>query len=148
MREGMRFVCGLMLWLVAAANLWAQREPCLAATDIPDCGIKIIVNPPLKPPDENVIWAPSEVTIDVPLRLHPSKVRLNSAPTGSDVAEFKLFAETARYKKVDSFARYQMEIKNCPEGDNGFVFNILSPRLPYPIVVNSKPFECKQRATK
>lgn len=78
----MRIACGLVLFLAATTTLWGQMEPCLAGADSPDCGIKVVVAPPPEPPDENVIWAPSEVTIDVPLRMHPTKIQLNAGPAG------------------------------------------------------------------
>jgi hypothetical protein len=145
----MRLFCGLMLLLVCMPNAWAQREPCLAGTDSPDCGIRITMSPPLKSPDDNTFWVPNEITIDVPLRLHPTKVQLMSGPTGTEVADaFKLFAETARYKKVGNSARFQLEIKNCPGVDNALEFLIASPKLPSPIVVNYQPLECQQHGDK
>ena|SRR5271165_351935 len=141
----MRAACALMIVLIGRASMWAQREPCLARTDSPDCGIRITLNPPPKEPDENVIWVPNEVTIDVPLRLHATKVQLNTGAAGTGIDQFKLLAETKHYKKVDGVARFLVEIKSCPQADSSFVFDILSERLPYPVTVNSKPFECKQR---
>ena len=144
----MRIAFALVLFLAAAANLWAQMEPCLAGTDSPDCGIKVVVTPTPEPPDENVIWAPSEVTVDVPLRMHPAKIQLNAGPAGTEAATFKSVAVSTHYKKVGNVARFQMQIKSCPEGDNLLVFNILSPRLPYPLAANPKLFECKQKTIK
>ena len=145
----MRLFCGLMLLLVCTANAWAQREPCLYGAESPDCGIKITMSPPLKPPDGNIFWVPNQITIDVPMRLHPTKVQLESGPTGTEVADaFKLFAETAHYKKVGNIARFQLEIKSCPGVDNALDFLIVSPKLPYPIVVNYQPLECQQHESK
>jgi hypothetical protein len=145
----MRLFCGLLLLLVCTANAWAQREPCLAGTDSPDCGIKITMSPPLKSPDEHIFWVPNQITIDVPMRLHPTKVQLKSGPTGTEVADaFKLFAETAHYKKVGNIARFQLEIKSCPGVDNALDFLIVSPKLPFPIVANYQPLECQQHESK
>lgn len=144
----MRIACGLVLFLAATTTLWGQMEPCLAGADSPDCGIKVVVAPPPEPPDENVIWAPSEVTIDVPLRMHPTKIQLNAGPAGTEAATFKSVAATTHYKKVGNVARFQVQIKSCPEGDNLLVFNIVSPRLPYPLAANPKLFECKQKTIK
>jgi hypothetical protein len=145
----MRLFGGLMLLLVCTANAWAQREPCLAGIDSPDCGIKITMSPPLKYPDDNMFWVPNQITIDVPMRLHPTKVQLKSGPTGTEVADaFKLFAETAHYKKVGNVARFQLEIKNCPGVDNALEFLIVSAKLPFPIVVNYQPLECRQHDNK
>lgn len=146
LRGRMRFFLVLMLVLSAVANLRAQREPCLTGAESPDCGIKVVLNPPLQSADENIISVPNEITIDVPLRLHPTKVQLNSGPIETAGGEqFKLFAETGHYKKVGSLARFQLEINRCPGPNDGLVFSVLSPRLPYAIVVNSKPLECRQR---
>jgi len=107
------------------------------------------MNPPLKLPDEKIFWVPNQITIDVPLRLHPTKVQLKSGPTGTEIADqLKLFAETAKYKKAGGSVRFQLEIKDCPGVADAFTFFIVAPRLPYPIVVNYQGFECKQRASK
>lgn len=145
----MRVFCGLMLLLACTANAWAQMEPCLAGADSPDCGIKITMSPPPKSPDDKMLWVPNQITIDVPMRLHPTKVQLLSGPTGTEVADaFKLFAETAHSKKVGNLVRFQLEIKNCPGVDNALNFLIVSPKLRSPIVVNYQPFQCQQHEDK
>lgn len=142
----MRAVCVLMLLVAGAISVWGQNEPCLVGTDSPDCGIKITLNPPSQAPDENAIWVPNEVTIDAPLRLHATKVQATTGTAGTAVDQFKLFAEAAHYKKVEGVARFKVQIKSCPQADSSFVFQILTARLPYPLTVNPKPFECKQHA--
>ncbi|HLI62381.1 MAG TPA: hypothetical protein VKV05_03195 [Terriglobales bacterium] len=141
----MRFFCGMMLLLAAATNLWAQREPCLTGIDSPDCGIKITLNPPLS---GNILPVPNKITIEVPMRLHPAKIQLNSGPMDGVAGDFKPFLETTHYKKVKGAARFQMEIKSCPETDNAFEFYIIAPHFPYPFAVNSAPYECKAQAGK
>ena len=143
----MRFFCGLILFLSVATGLWAQSEPCLAGTDSPDCGIKISMDPPLQAPDNSTLLVPNKITIEVPLRLHPSKVQLKTGPAGSTTADqFKVFAESARFKKAGNIVRFEMEVKDCPGPDTAFVFNIVEPKLPYPMVVKYEPLQCKQRA--
>jgi hypothetical protein len=138
-----RFLCGLLLIVTVAATLWAQREPCLAGADTPECGIKITMNP--QAPSESVLLVPNEITVEVPLRLHPNKVQLKSGPSGTEVPDaFKLIAETTHYKKSGGVVSFKLEIKSCPGTDNALDFNIFSPRLPYPITVNRQPIECKQ----
>ncbi len=145
----MRFFYGFTLLLLAAASLWAQNEPCLAGTDSPDCGIKITLDPPLKMPEENTLWVPNQIVIEVPLRLHANKVQLKTGPAGATTADqFKLLAETAHFKKAGNIVRFQMELKNCAGSDNAFLFNIVSPKFPYPLVVNYQPVQCKQRESK
>jgi len=145
----MRFLCGLMLLLSAATSLWAQREPCLAGTDSPECGIKISFNPPANLPEEKILQVPNEVTIEVPIRFHATKVQLKTGPAGGTTADqFRLFAETAHFKKAGNLVRFQIELKDCPGSDNALVFDIVAPKFPYPIVVNYQPVECKQRESK
>lgn len=141
----MRCVCGLMLLLACSTVLWAQREPCLTGIDTPGCGIKITLDPPLS---GNVLPVPNQVTIDVPMRLHPAKIQLNDGPIGGVADDFKPFAETTHYKKVKGVARFQLEITSCPEAANAFEFYIIAPHFPYPIAVNAAPYECKVSAGK
>ncbi len=145
----MRICCGLVLALAAACSMWAQREPCLTGTDTPGCGITITMNPPLKLPEENTFWVPNAITIDVPLRLRPTKVQLNSGPAGTQAAaNFKLFAQARHYTKRGGLARFQIDVKDCPGADNAFEVYIFSAHLPYPIATNYQPFECKQRTAR
>lgn len=145
----MRFFCGLMLLLTAATTLWAQREPCLAGIDSPDCGIKITFNPPVTLTEEKNLQVPNEITIEVPIRFHATKVQLKTGPAGGTTADqFKLFAETARFKKAGNVVRFQMELKDCPGSDNALVFDIVAPKFPYPIVVNYQPVECRKGESK
>ena len=141
----MRSFCGMVLLLAASTMLWAQREPCLAGIDSPDCGIKVTLDPPLS---GNILPVPNEVTIEVPMRLHPSKIQLNNGPIGGVADDFKLLAETSHYKKVKGVARFKMAIKSCPETAPAFEFYIIAPHFPYPIAVNAAPYECKASAGK
>jgi hypothetical protein len=127
-----------------------QKGACLGGNEDPaDCGIKITMNPAFKVPEENVFWVPNQIIVDVPLRLHPTKIVLWSGPTGAEVADaFKVFAETKRSKKVGDYARFQIEVKSCPGVDNAFELDVCTPDLQYPIEVNIQPFECKQGAPK
>jgi hypothetical protein len=135
-----------MLLSIAAVASWAQMEPCLTGIETQGCGIKVMMNPPLNLSDEKVFWVPNEITVEVPMRLHPTKVQLKSGPAGTETAEsFKALVESAHYKKVSGSARFQMEVKNCPGADNALELYIITPKLPYPIAVNYQPFECKQR---
>lgn len=143
----MRSVCGLVFLLILPSALWAQREPCLTGADTPDCGIQVVFNPPLKAPDNDIVTVPSELTVDVPLRLKPTKLRVNSGPAGTQVSEFKPLAETAHYKKGKGVAQFRMEINDCPPNGGVLTIDILTSRLPYPIAVNSKPFECRQHTS-
>ncbi len=140
----MRIYCCLMLLLATASVSYAQMEPCLAGVNSPGCGIQITMNPPVKAADGNKLWVPNEITIDVPVRLHATKVQLNSGPTGSQSAnDFKLLAETIHYKKAGGITRFKLELKTCPGADTAFDIAITAPKLPYPIAVDYN-LECKQ----
>ena len=142
----MRVYCCLMLLLATATIAGAQAEPCLTGADSPGCGIKITMNPPLS---DNVFSAPNEVAIDVPMRLHAAKVALLSGPAGSASADqFKPVEEAKNYKKAEGSARFKMQVKECAGGDYVFEFAIYSPRLPYPLVVNQQPYQCKASTAK
>jgi len=138
----MRLYCCLMLLLATATIASAQMEPCLAGVDSAECGIKVTMNPPLS---DNALPVPNEVTIDVPLRIRAAKVALLSGPKGAASADqFKPVEEVKNFKKGEGNARFKMQVKDCPRGDNVFEFAIYSPRLPYPLVVNQQPYQCKQ----
>lgn len=144
----MRFYCCLMALLATATIARAQMEPCLTGADSPDCGIKITMNPPVSTTD-NILSVPNEVTIDVPMRIKAAKVALLGAPAGSGSADqFKPVQEVKNYKKSEGNARFKMQVKDCPGGDNMFEFAIYSPRFPYPLVVNQQPYQCKSAAAK
>ncbi len=144
----MRFYCCLMLLLATAMIARAQREPCLTGADSPGCGITIAMNPPLSTSD-NILSVPNEITIDVPMRIHAAKIALLSGPAGTGTADlFKTVAEVRSYKKVGGNTRFKIQVKDCPGTDNAFDVNIYSPRLPYPLVINVQPFQCKQGAAK
>jgi len=135
-----------MLLLLAPAIGAAQNEPCLAGTDSADCGIKVSLNPPISSSDQ-VLQVPNEITVDVPLRLHATKVVVLSGPTGTSVADaFKPLAEIKNFKKVDGNSRFKTQMKDCPGSDNALEVSVYSPRFPYPLTVNIQPFECKQGA--
>lgn len=142
----MRMYCCLMLLLVAATVAQAQMEPCLAGVDSAGCGLKVTMNPPLS---GNIFLTPNEVTIDVPLRIRATKVALLSGPAGSASADqFKPVEDVKNFKKVEGSARFKMQIKDCAGNNNVFELAIYSPRLPYPLVLNQQPYQCKPDAAK
>lgn len=144
----MRVYCSLMLLLAAATIAHAQMEPCLAGIDSAGCGIKVAMNPPLSTSD-NILSVPNEIIIDVPMRIRATKVALLSGPSDSGSADqLKPVAEVKNFKKVEGNARFKIQVKNCPGADSAFELAIYSPRLPYPLVVNQQPFQCKQASAK
>jgi hypothetical protein len=145
-RNVLRIYCCLMLLLAAATIAHAQMEPCLTGADSPGCGIKITMNPPL---NGNILSAPNEITVDVPMRIRAAKVALLSGPSGSGTTDqFKPVAEVKNFKKVEGNARFKMQVKDCPGTDDALAFAIYSPRFPYPLVVNQQPFQCKPVSAK
>jgi len=138
----MRVLYGLILLLAAAVSLCAQMEPCLAGTDTPQCGIVIALHPPSNPPDGNILSLPNEITIEVPVRIRATKVQLNSGPKGGQPPDFKAVSEAAKYKKSGNVERFQLKVESCPAADNTFQFKIISPKFPYPIVID-RDYECK-----
>jgi hypothetical protein len=150
------FAVGLLFCLISVLAIGLtcsaqQKHACSGGSmqNPADCGIKITMNPPLK--EENVFWVPNEVTVDVPLHLHPTIIVLQSEPTGTGIAEYedeiKVVAEMKRFKKVGDYARFQTEVKSCPYGDTLQIY-ISTRDLQQPIGVYISPFECKQRASK
>jgi len=138
------FCCWIVL--ATATMAWAQNEPCLAGTQDPGCGITVTTNPPLTT-EENVFWVPNQITVEVPARLHATRVVVLSGPTGTGVADqFKPFVETKHYQKDGANMRFKVEVKSCPGSDNAFNVGIYSPRFPYPLSVLIQPFECKPQA--
>lgn len=142
----MRIFCGLML-LLTATVAWAQSEPCLAGIDSPGCGIRITTNPPVAP-DENTLWVPNQVTVEVPMRIRVTKVQVKSGPSGTATSNFKMLTEAAHFKKVDGMEHFVMEIQGCPGTDNAFEISIVSPKFPYPLGGTLGPFACKPRSAK
>ena len=73
----------------------------------PGCGIKITMNPPLS---GNILSAPNEITVDVPMRIRAVKVALLSGPGASGATDqFKPVAEVKNFKKVEGNARFKVQ---------------------------------------
>jgi hypothetical protein len=86
------------------------------------------MNPPLS---GNILSAPNEITVDVPMRIRAAKVALLSGPRGT-TDQFKPVAEVKNFKKVEGNARFKMQVKDCPGTEDEFELAIYSPRFPYP----------------
>lgn len=137
-----RFLLLLLLLMGACVTLSAQMEPCLAGTDTPQCGIKISLTPPSSAPDDHLLRAPNDITVDVPVRIKATKVQLSSGPKGAQASDFKLVTEAVKFKKAGNVERFQLKVEGCPAADNAFQFKIISPKFPYPLTIE-REYECK-----
>src|SRR5262245_31358403 len=65
-----------------------------------------------RPPIEDALVVPNQVTVDVPLELHATKVIVQSYPRGTGVGDIPSegFAAMDHFRKVGKYARYRAEI--------------------------------------
>src|SRR5205814_6150185 len=77
------------------------------------CGIIVT----FKPPIGDALLVPNEVTVDVPLELHATKVIVQSYPRGTGVADIPTegLAEMHRFQKIGKYARFRGEINKCTD---------------------------------
>ena len=122
----------------------AQRKPSeskLCKEDPATCGIIVT----FKPPIGDALLVPNEITVDVPLELHATKVIVQSYPRGTGVADIpnEGLAEMHRFQKVGKYARFRGEIKKCT--DQGSVeIDVLCKGEHYPIRAYMLAVECTQ----
>ncbi|HZP23775.1 MAG TPA: hypothetical protein VFB04_10025 [Terriglobales bacterium] len=139
-----RLLWALLFSLGGAVSVWAQMEPCLAGADMPQCGIKIALDPPPNPPDGNALSVPNEITVEVPSRIKATKVQLSSGPKGAQASDFKPVTEAAKFKKAGNVERFRLKVENCPAGMESLQFKVISPKFPYPITID-REYECNGR---
>jgi hypothetical protein len=133
---------GLLITLFSIALLAAaqqtgpwQKMSCLQ--DKVRCGIVVTFNPPL---DSDILLVPNQVTVDVPLELHPTNVFVSSYPRGTEVAECcssdsEDLATMSHFEKVGTYARFRGIIEKCPKQEDyevlvygkGFAHNPIKP---------------------
>jgi hypothetical protein len=110
------------------------------------CGIIVTFNPPI----EDALVVPNEVTVDVPLELHPTKVIVQSYPLGTSMGNvpYEGLAAMYRFQKIGQYARFRGEIKKCT--DQGSVqVNVLCKGFErYPITAYGLAVECRQNGSK
>jgi len=110
------------------------------------CGIIVI----FKPAIEDALLVPNEVTVDVPLELHPTRVIVQSYPRGTDVGDipYKGLAAMYRFQKVGKYARFRGRISKCTDQASVEVDVLCKGFEHYPIRAYSLAVECWQAAPK
>lgn len=140
-------VAGLLMLLLSMAHAatgqqnapW-KRKLC---TEHPDsCGIVVTFNPPI----DDALFIPNEVTVDVPLELHATKVIVSSYPLGTGVADIprEVFVEMYRFQNVGKYARFRGEIKKCTDQGSVDVLVFCRGFESYPITAYGMAVECRQ----
>ena len=140
-------VAGLwMLLLSMALTATAQQnapwksKPCKEHVD--GCGIIATFNPPI----DDTLFVPNEVTVDVPLELHATKVIVSSYPLGTGVGDVPSegFVEMYRFQKIGKYVRFRGEIKKCTDQGSVEVLVYCKGFEHYPIRAYGMAVECKQ----
>jgi hypothetical protein len=106
------------------------------------CGIIVTFKPPIR----DALLLPNEVTVDVPLELHATKVIVQSYPLGTGVADIPSegLAAMRRFHKVGKYARFRGEIKKCSDQEGVEVDVLCKDSEHYPIRAYSMAVECTQ----
>lgn len=94
-----------------------ERKPC---QEHPGCGIRVTFNPPLEGPDGTGLVVSNEVTVDVPLELHATKVVVSIYPLGTGMGDVpsELFIAMYHFKVFGKYVQFRGEIKKCTERGN------------------------------
>lgn len=126
------------LTAIAQQNKPWQNKLC---KEDPSCGIIVT----FKPPIGDALLVPNEVTVDVPLELHATRVIVQSYPLGTGVADIptKGLAAMYRFQKVGKYARFRGEINKCTD-QGGVEVDVLCKGFEhYPIKVSGMAVECR-----
>jgi len=117
-----------------------ESKPC--NEDPATCGIIVT----FKPPIGDALLVPNEVTVDVPLELHATKVIVQSYPRGTGVADIpnEGLAEMHRFQKIGKYARFRGEINKCTDQGSVEVDVLCKGFEHYPIRAYSLAVECTQ----
>jgi len=135
-----------LLALAAAAQQKSSRQekPCIQD---PGCGIVVSFNPPFRV-DEGILLVPTEVTVDVPLELQPTRVGVQTYPLGTEVADgpYEVLAEISRFQKAGKYARFRGLIEKCPkEEEGGIEVYVLRKKFKqYPLRPWGGAIECRE----
>lgn len=113
MRRAGWIVLLFVLFHMAAAQQQKLRESKPCKEHPGSCGILVTFSPPL----DGALLVPNEVTIDVPLELHATRVVVSSYPLGTEVADIpsQTFIEMHSFQKVGKYAQFRGEIKKCTD---------------------------------
>ena len=121
-------------------------ESKLCKEDPATCGIIVTFNPPIG----DALLVPNEVTVDVPLELHPTRVIVQSYPRGTDVGDipYKGLAAMYRFQKVGKYARFRGKISKCSDQASVEVDVLCKGFERHPIRAYATAIECLQEAPK
>jgi hypothetical protein len=136
----------LSIAVSATAQQENPRESKLCKEDPGTCGIIVT----FKPPIGDVLLVPNDVTVDVPLELHPTAVIVQSYPLGTGVADIppEGFAAMHGFQKVGKYARFRGGIKKCTEQTSVEVLVVCKGFEHYPITAYGGAIECMQASPK
>lgn len=139
-------VAGLLMLLLSitltatAQNFLWESKPCQEAPGW--CGIIVAFNPPI----QDALFVPNEVTVDVPLELHATRVAVSSYPPGTGVADepSEGFVAMSHFQKVGKYARFRGEIKKCNDQGSVAVYVFCKGFERYPITPYGMAIDCRQ----
>lgn len=99
-------------WMASTQNKPWESKPC--KEDPATCGIIVTFKPSI---EDALLLVPNQVTVDVPLQLHATKVIVQSYPRGTGVGDIpnKGLAAMYRFHKIAKYARFRGEIEKCTD---------------------------------
>jgi hypothetical protein len=132
----------LSIPLTAIAHQNKPWESKLCKEDPAACGIIVT----FKPSIGDALLVPNEVTVDVPLELHATRVIVQSYPRGTGVGDVPSegLAAMYRFQKVGKYARFRAEIKKCTDQGSVEVDVFCKGFERYPIRPYAMAVECRQ----
>ena len=112
------------------------------------CGVVVTFDPPFDGA-AGVLLVPNKVTVDVPLELQPTEVRVTTYPLGTGVADqpSEGLAETSRFQKTGNYARFRVVVEKCPreETAGGLEISVWRKTFKqYPLRPWGGAYECRQ----
>src|SRR5579864_9383294 len=130
----------LSIPLTATAQQNKPWESKLCKEDPGTCGIIVT----FKPPIGDALLVPNEVTVDVPLELHATRVIVHSYPLGTGVADIPSegLATMNRFQRVGKYARFRGEINKCTDQGSVEVDVLCKGFEHYPIRAYMMAVEC------
>jgi hypothetical protein len=149
-----KLTCVAGVWLLllsmgftatAQQNVLWKSKPC--KDHVGSCGILVTFDPPI----QDALLVPNEVTVDLPLELHPTKVVVSSYPLGTGVADIPSEGFVVMYSadKVGNYARFRGEMKKCTDQGSVEVKVYCKGFEHYPIDAGvGGAIECRQTSPK
>jgi len=136
------FTLLLSIPLTVTAQQNKPWESKLCKEDPTTCGIIVA----FKPRIGDALLVPNEVTVDVPLELHATKVIVQSYPRGTGVADIPSegLAAMRRFHKVGKYARFRGAINKCTDQGSVEVDVLCKGFEHYPIRAYMMAVECRQ----